>query len=67
LVRFLGRQSEQSQYVFCDAICGRRVVAIRLLLQELAEPEERPSSDGQGQFGIVNGESAGGDGRRDVP
>lgn len=66
-MRFLGGQSEQSQYVFRDPIGGRRVVAFGLLLQELAEPEECPSSDGHGQFGIVDGESAGGDGGLDVP
>lgn len=42
LTRLLGGQSEQSQYVFGDPIRGRRVIAFGLLLQELAESEERP-------------------------
>lgn len=67
LTRLLGGQSEQSQYVFGDPIRGRRVIAFGLLLQELAESEERPGSDGQGQFGVVNCESTGSDACRDVP
>ncbi len=53
-MRFVGGQPEQPQHVFGDRVGRRGVVAIGLVVQQLAEPEQRAARDRNGQFGVVD-------------
>ena len=54
----VGRQAEQPQHVFGHAVGGLGVVAIGLVVQQIAEPQQRAAGDRQRELGIVDREPA---------
>ena len=63
---FVGRHAERAEQVFGDLVRGLRIVAARLVVQQLAEAERGASGDRERQLGVAHGEATDADRGPDV-
>ena len=57
-MRFVGGDAEHAQQVLGDLVGGVRVVAVGLVVQELAQAQGGARDDGHSEFRVIDGESA---------